>query len=219
MLRLPSLGARNVETVTPAEHMPSDEVDRNRAENWDVLALLLSGAPSDQTLGLLAEVAGDETALGRAWRGLAQAAGDTDAASAAREFFDLFIGVGRGELLPYASFYITGFLNERPLAELRGDLARLGIARQSGDHDPEDRIALLCAIMAAYARGDLGHGPGPSQGEFFARHLAPWAAAFFEDLANAPAARFYAALARVGREFIAIETQGFALAAQERAIA
>lgn len=189
-----------------------DEQDRSRAENYDALALLLSAAPTAEVLENLASVSGDATPLGQAWAELAQAAADSRADRVEREFFELFIGVGRGELLPYASFYITGFLNERPLAELRGDLTRLQIRRQSGDHEPEDRIALICAVMAAYARREFdGLTDAPSEAEFFARHLAPWGGMFFADLAVAPAARFYAALARVGVQFIAIEQQAFAL--------
>lgn len=222
--------------MTIAAQMPQDALDQSRAENWDVLALLLSAPPGPEVLALLAGLdaqpgAGDPARhgpLAEAWRALAQAAARSDAETVAREYFALFVGVGRGELLPYASFYLTGFLNERPLAELRADLARLGIARQPGDHDPEDRIALLCAVMAAYARGDFAAGvagsagsagDAPDQARFFARHLAPWAGLFFDDLAQAPAARFYAALAQVGRAFIAIENKAFALDAQEKTIA
>lgn len=197
-------------------------LDLNRAENYDVLAMLLASAPSAEVLALLSQVQGDETPLGRAWTALAAAAAQTTAEDVAREYFVLFTGVGRGELLPYASFYITGFLHERPLAELRGDLARLGIARQDGDHEPEDRIALLCNVMAAYASGALVPPAGtdaPDQAAFFARHLAPWAETFFEDLDQAPAARFYRAVAEIGRRFIANEHQTFALAAEANSAA
>lgn len=205
--------------MTPSRPLQRDDLDHNRAENYATLALLLGEAPSAEALALLAGLTGDGSDLGQAWTALAAAAAGADPAGVAREFFTLFVGVGRGELLPYASFYITGFLHERPLAELRGDLARLGIARQQGDHEPEDRLALICAVMAAYARGDLpgaGAAPdAPDEAAFFARHLAPWAGAFFEDLDHAPAARFYRAVARVGRAFITTEQQAFALAAQD----
>lgn len=194
--------------------------DLSRAENYDALALLLSAAPSAQVLQAMARVSGDDTALGRAWAALAQVAGSSDPAAVEREYFNLFIGVGRGELLPYASFYLTGFLNERPLAALRGDLTRLGIARQPDDHEPEDRIALICAVMAAYARGEFSTLPdAPTEIEFFSRHLGSWAGLFFQDLAGAPAGRFYTALAGVGTTFITIEQQAFALDAQGHAVA
>lgn len=192
----------------------SEETDLGRAENYDVLALLLARAPSAAVLDLLARIDVDlTTPLGRAWGKLAQAALMATPEALAREHFVLFTGVGRGELLPFASFYITGFLHERPLAELRSDLARLGIARQDGDHDPEDRIALILSVMASFARGDIS-APGLGQAEFYARHLAPWAALFFDDLDQAPAAQFYRHVAAVGRAFIDTENQAFSLDVQ-----
>lgn len=192
----------------------SEETDLSRAENYDVLALLLAQAPSAEVLDLLAGIDVDlSTTLGRAWGALAKAAASATPEALSREHFTLFTGVGRGELLPFASFYITGFLHERPLAELRSDLARLGIARQDGDHDPEDRIALILSVMASFARGDFS-GQGLGQAEFYARHLGPWAALFFEDLDQAPAAQFYRHVATVGRAFIDTENQAFALDVQ-----
>ncbi len=207
-------GPLSTETETPT----GDEFDQRRAENYQVLSLLLASPPSSEVLALLSGLTGDTSKLGQAWNELARAAAETDPTAVEREFFNLFVGVGRGELLPYASFYITGFLHERPLAELRGDLALLGIARKPDDHEPEDRIALICAVMASYARGELpGTTEGPGEAEFFARHLAPWAGLFFDDLDVAPAAGFYRAVAGVGREFMLTEQQTFALAAQEKA--
>lgn len=208
--------------MNAGQQTPRDDFDQNRAENYNVLAMLLASPPSGSVLSLLAGLEGDDSALGQAWTALAAAAATADPAEVAREYFVLFTGVGRGELLPFASFYLTGFLHERPLAELRGDLARLGIARAAGDHEPEDRIALLCSVMAAFARGEVTPSPeteAPDEAAFFARHLAPWAETFFEDLDQAPAARFYRAVAEVGRRFIANEHQTFALAAEANAVA
>ena len=119
----------------------------------------------------------------------------------------LLIGVGRGELLPYTSFYLTGFLNERPLADLRADLARLGIERSHGRHEPEDHIALLFEVMADMAHGEIAG----DQVAFFDRHIGPWAARFFDDLAVAPSAKFYRPLAEIGRLFMDIEARAFSL--------
>ncbi|MDW8443308.1 MAG: DUF3306 domain-containing protein [Acetobacteraceae bacterium] len=129
-----------------------------------------------------------------------------------REFFDLFIGVGRGELLPYASYYLTGFLHERPLARLRGDLARLGVARAEGVAEPEDHIATLCEVMAGLIDGTFP-APAGEDGRFFERHLRPWAERFFADLEGAKAARFYRAVGTLGGRFVAIETEALALPA------
>lgn len=194
------IAARNPEFAPAAE-------DILRAEHYGFLARLLAAAPSADLLADIAAVKGDDTALGQAYGALARSAAATRPEAAEKEFFELFIGVGRGELLPFTSFYLTGFLNERPLAELRADLARLGVARAEGRHEPEDHIALLFEVMAGMARGDVAG----DQAAFFDRHIAPWAAQFFDDLAIAPSARFYRALARVGRLFMDIEARAFAL--------
>lgn len=188
-----------------------------RAQQWSLLASLLAAPPDREKLDVLAGLAGDDTALGQAYRVLAETAATADADDVAREFFELFVGVGRGELLPYASFYITGFLNERPLADLRRDLQMMGIARAEGRFEPEDHIASLAEVMAGLAAGEfdasvLGCGAAGEAG-FFARHVQPWAAQFFDDLAVAPSAGFYRSLAEVGRIFMDIEIRAFALEA------
>lgn len=187
-----------------------------RAQQWRFLARVLVAAPDAGMLTAMTHLSGDATPLGRAFTALADAARQTDSSAVKQEFFDLFIGVGRGELLPYGSFYLTGFLNERPLADLRRDLAAMGIEREAGRHEPEDHIASLCDVMAGLAEGQfdaaaLGCG-GSGEAGFFARHLEPWAAMFFDDLSVSPSARFYRAVADVGRAFTAIEARAFALA-------
>jgi TorA maturation chaperone TorD len=203
------------------ESVPATLADESalRAHHWNLLSRLLSGPPDAALLQGLSDLDGDGTDLGRAYARLAAAAASTTEAEAAREFFDLFVGVGRGELLPYASFYLTGFLNERPLADLRRDLARMGVERAAGRFEPEDHIASLCEIMAGLARGDfdaavLGCGSAGEAG-FFARHVGPWIEMAFEDMGAAPSARFYRAVAEVGRVFAGIETRAFALGRAE----
>jgi TorA maturation chaperone TorD len=171
----------------------------------------LARAPAASDLTLLAGLQGDSTALGQAYGALARQAAQTDPAAVEREYFEVFIGVGRGELLPYASFYQTGFLNERPLAALRADLAALGVTRAAGHHDPEDHIAFIFEVMANLADGSLAPQGQVTEAAVFDRHLAPWAAQFFDDLAIAPSARFYRPLAEVGRLWIDIEARAFAL--------
>ncbi|MRH21971.1 molecular chaperone TorD [Rhodovulum strictum] len=172
---------------------------------------MLAGPPSEALLRLVAGLSGDATPLGQAYDALARAAAQTDAGAVEREYFTLFIGVGRGELLPHASFYMTGFLNERPLAELRADLARLGVARAADRHEPEDHIAFVFEVMADMAAGKLP-AVMAAQAAFFGRHIAPWAGQFFDDLAIAPGAAFYRPLAEIGRLIVDIETRAFALA-------
>lgn len=201
-----------METSQPGDRRASDAENAARGDLYRFVAALLSSAPSQEMLAGTAALSGDQTALGQAITSLAQTARDSDAATVEREFFQIFIGVGRGELLPYASFYQTGFLNERPLAEVRADLARLGIARAEGRFEPEDHIALLFEVMADLATGTVPADPAV-QAKFFARHIEPWAAQFFDDLAIAPSANFYRAVAEVGRLLVDIEARAFSLAA------
>lgn len=187
-----------------------------RADHWRFLASVLAAPPSEDMLAAIAALSGDDTPLGQAYRALAAAADTADRAAVEREYFELFVGVGRGELLPYGSFYITGFLNERPLADLRRDLAVMGVARADGRHEPEDHVASLSEIMAGLASGAfsadvLGCGAAGEAG-FFARHLQPWVPNFFDDLAVAPSADFYRHVAEIGRLFMQIEIRAFELA-------
>jgi TorA maturation chaperone TorD len=189
-----------------------DEVEAARAREYALLAVLLARAPDAALLARLAKLRGDETTLGVAHAGLAEAARGAQAESVAREFLDLFIGVGRGELLPYGSYYLTGFLNERPLARLRDDLAVLGIERAEGQCEPEDHAAILCEIMAGLIGGVLPAAPEAQQ-QIFEKHLAPWIGRFFTDLERAAAANFYRRVGAIGRLFIDIEATAFALPA------
>lgn len=184
------------------------EMDALRAQEYLLLAALLRRPATAEFLAQIEGITGDASPLGIAHIRLAEAATRTDERAAGREFFNLFIGVGRGELLPYASFYLTGFLNERPLGRVREDLAKLGIERAEGNHDPEDHVATLLETMAGLASGEIEATPGAQQA-FFERHLKPWVARFFADLAVAPTASFYTAVAAVGGTFIAIETEAF----------
>src|SRR5579872_6491061 len=152
-----------------------DPIDAARAREYALLAALLSAAPSKTLLGELSKLSGDETPLGRAHLRLAETAANAVAAKVEREFFDLFVGLGRGELLPYASYYLTGFLNERPLSRLRSDLAVLGIERVEKNPEPEDHAATLCEIMSGFAAGRFPASDA-AQRAFFERHLSPWMA-------------------------------------------
>jgi TorA maturation chaperone TorD len=187
-----------------------DEVDLARAQEYSLLSALLVRSPDAQMLGRLAGLRGDTSPLGLAHTALGEAAARTDAASAAREHFSLFVGLGRGELLPYASYYLTGFLHGRPLASLRQALQRIGVERLDEQTEPEDHAAILLEIMAGLAGGAIP-APAGTDREIFDDYLAPWIARFFSDLEQAASANFYASVGTVGRTFIEIETQGFLL--------
>jgi TorA maturation chaperone TorD len=202
------------ETLRPdlyaEENAAPDEVDAARAREYALLARLLTAAPDAGLLARLAKLGGDATPLGTAHRALADAAAGAEAEAVAREHFDLFVGVGRGELVPYGSFYLTGFLHERPLARLRADLINLGIERAEDKCEPEDHAGTLCEIMAGLIGGPF-RASAETQKRVFDKHLAPWIGQFFVDLEGAEAASFYAPLGTVGRIFIDIEKQAFAL--------
>ena len=185
-----------------------DDVDVARAQEYALLSALLLRAPDAKLLANLATLRGDASPLGLAHGALAEAAAGARAESVEREYFNLFIGLGRGELLPYGSYYLTGFLQERPLARLRDDLNQIGIARAEGVVEPEDHAGILCEIMAGLAGGQL---PAPKDSDrlIFDRHLRPWIAHFFADLEKAEAAEFYRCVGRVGRVFMEIETEAF----------
>lgn len=187
-----------------------DEVDAARAQEYALLSALLARAPDAALLKRLGVLQGDASPLGVAHITLAEAASQATVERVEREFFDLFIGMGRGELMPYGSYYLTGFLNERPLARLREDLGLLGIERTEGNAEPEDHAATLCEIMAGLASGRFGVAAGSDQ-QIFEKHLAPWMGRFFADLERAEAARFYRAVGTIGRLLMDIETEAFAL--------
>ncbi len=192
--------------------------ERSRADLYGLLASLLATPPDAGTLALVAGLEGGDSKLGAAVGRLATEAAGAKPESVEREFHDLFIGLGRGELLPYASYYLTGFLHEKPLAVLRNDLAELGIRRADSVHEPEDHIASLCEAMRWLILGE--HVPGKDGGRgrpagveeqktFHDRHLAPWAGHFFADLEAAQGAAFYAPVGELGRQFLAIEEEAF----------
>ena len=193
-----------------------DEVDSARSDEYALLASLLLRAPDAEILTRLSGLQGAPTPLGLAHIALGQAAAAASADAVKREYSELFIGVGRGELLPYASYYLTGFLNERPLARLRGDMNRLGLERAEGHGDPEDHLGTLCEIMSGFAGGHF-EVSADDEAAFFTRHIAPWAGRFFTDLEKAKAASFYRAVGAVGRIFLDIEAEGVAMETRQSA--
>jgi TorA maturation chaperone TorD len=193
----------------PATSPEIAEEDLARAQEYLLLGSLLRQAPTAVLLTEISRIKGDASELGLLHMSMAEAAEDTTADAESNEFFRLFVGVGRGELLPYGSYYQTGFLHERPLARVREDLKRLGVERQDGLYEPEDHLGILFDVMAGLASGQLGDVA--EQKAFFTRHIEPWANALFADLEICASTYFYKAVARVGSAFMSIETQGFAL--------
>lgn len=181
---------------------PDDQV---RAHTYSLLGSLLAASPGRDLLALLAGVEPASSASGdfaSAWRQLAIAAARADAGEVAQEYQDLFIGVGRGEVIPYGSWYMTGFLMDKPLALLRADLQALGFERQPEVKEPEDHAGALCETMAML----VAEGRALDvQRRFFHGHMSPWMKAFFRDLGDARAAAFYRAVAQFGGQFLEFE--------------
>lgn len=190
------------------------EEDRLRADLYNYLGLMLSGPPDQMLLDQTQSLTGDDSDLGQGISTLAKMAKITKPRTVESEYNKLFIGVGRGELLPYASYYLTGFLNEKPLAKLRTDMTVRGMTRADNVFEPEDNIASLMEMMGALIVGRFGAPASlDDQKTFYNTHIAPWAGHFFSDLEAAKNSVFYASVGTVGRVFIEIETEGFRMSA------
>ena len=184
-----------------------------RARFYGLLAHLLAGPPGPDILENLTLLEGDDTEMGRALIDLATAAAAIAPEQAEAEFSALFIGLSEGELIPYGSYYLTGFLYEKPLADLRSDLDSLGIARSEDVSEPEDHIASLCEVMHGLIVGAFG-APADidTQHKFFDAHVNSWAPRFFKDLETAEQAVLYRPIGTIGRTFMAIEREAFSMA-------
>lgn len=183
------------------------EQEQWRAQVYALLATLLSAPPEQALLDNISQlqVTEPDTPLGQAWQQLKQVAADADTATVSQEYHALFIGLTQGELVPYGSYYQTGFLHEEPLAELRQDLGLLGLERQQDKKEPEDHMAAELDVMRLIltAQGT----PVVDATTFFSRHISPWAQQFFHDLAEAGSANFYRGVAELGQAFINSESQ------------
>jgi TorA maturation chaperone TorD len=189
-----------------------DEIDHARAQEYALLATLLSRNPDSRLIARLAGLRGDASPIGIAHTALGEAAGRVNQEDVAQEYFALFAGLGQGQLLPYSSHYLTGSLYGRPLARVRETLQRLGIEKAPGRSEPEDHAATLCEVMAGLVGGSIA-APAGADRAFFEEHLLPWIGRFFVDLERAEAADFYPYVGSLGRAFIDVEAQAFALPA------
>ncbi|MEJ2620723.1 MAG: molecular chaperone TorD family protein [Candidatus Thiodiazotropha sp.] len=193
------------EAAYPTEQGCLDEEQQCRVGAYGMLAQLLRNPPDHQVLSQVSAFAElssevDELALSMSMLGLSAAS--SNGAAVDDEFHNLFIGMGRGELVSYGSWYQTGFLMERPLARLRDDLVRLGLQRQPGVAEPEDHVAALCEVMAILIQESQSF---QQQAEFFETHMAGWLDRFFTDLSEAKSAIFYKAVGRFGVAYVALE--------------
>jgi TorA maturation chaperone TorD len=187
-----------------------DPVDEARAQEYELIGALIWRAPTASMMSAISQLRGDASDLGISHFALAEQARAAAPEEMRDEFFRLFIGVGKAEILPYASYYLTGFLNEKPLAAVREDMGRLGLAKAERAGEPEDHIAVLFDVMAALVRGEVGVDDLDAE-SFFKRHIRPWALRFFADLEVSQSATLYKTVGRIGRLFIEIEDEAFGL--------
>jgi TorA maturation chaperone TorD len=187
-----------------------------RAEVYGLLAALYYAPPSAELMAQLRVAVTEAPAAGgfleEPWRALVASARTLDDQTVADEYDALFGGMGKPEIYLFGSHYLSGFLNEKPLAQLRGDLATLGLGRDERMPETEDHIAYLCEVMRYLIAGDdVAVANLSQQRQFFTTHLQPWVGSMCEALAAHPKARFYAALAAFTQAFASVETQGFDL--------
>lgn len=186
------------------------EEDQIRANTYRLLGTLMARPPTRHVIDLLRQVEVDEkeqdSAMAAAWKTLSVAAERATVEGLDDEYHVLFVGIGRGEVVPYSSWYLTGFMMERPLAQLRHDLKRFGLERVEEVKEPEDHAGALCETMSLLIGGPAGVSPH-AQKAFFNDHIAPWMGKFFEDLQSAEAANFYSAVGALGEQFIEVDKQ------------
>jgi len=200
----------------PPSHALDEELAR--AEMYGLLAQLFYQPPTPELLAQLQVAVTDAPDAGgfleEPWRELVAAARATDAMNIGNEFNSLFGGVGKPEVYLFGSHYLSGFLNEKPLVQLRNDLSALGLARQEQMPETEDHVAYLFEVMRYLIAGDdMAVCNLTRQAEFFARHVQPWLSSLCQMLAAHPRARFYGHVAHLAEAFVSIESQAFDLLA------
>ena len=202
-------------TSTPISE-PGSALDEElaRAELYGLMSALYYAPPGADLLGQLRLAATEAPATGalleEPWRALVGVAREMTQQAIDGEYSRLFGGIGKPEVYLYGSHFLSGFLNEKPLAKLRSDLLELELARSEDMSETEDHIAYLCEVMRYLIAADAqAEHQLKRQQQFFSRHLRPWVGLLCDAIQAHPAARFYAALALLTRHFMDVEAQGF----------
>jgi TorA maturation chaperone TorD len=204
------MGRYNLNSLESNQIALIDEEDQLRADMYSFLASLLRAEPSADLVKQLILLKSDNTPIGNAIKVLAKLASSLDLHEIRDEYVKIFIGVGRGEILPFASYYLTGFLKDKPLAKLRNDMKEIGIEMSADVKEPEDHIASLFDIMSGVILGKFDRKFSiTEQRDFFNKHLAPWVELLMRDIEASKIAVFYAPVGTLGREFIEIERSSF----------
>ena len=205
-----NMGRDNLNSLELNQIALIDEEDQLRADMYSFLASLLRSEPSTDLVKQLTLLKSDNTPIGNAIKILAKLASSLDLHEIRDEYVKIFIGVGRGEILPFASYYLTGFLKDKPLAKLRNDMKEIGIEMSADVKEPEDHIASLFDIMSGIILGKFDRKFSiTEQRDFFNKHLAPWVELLMRDIEASKIAVFYAPVGTLGREFIEIERSSF----------
>ena len=198
--------SRSKPDMVAPKHTAANEEDVLRAQLYHLLAHYLSGPPTNDDLAVASQLeAAPGTVLGDGVLALAAAARETTQEREADAYQRLFIGLGRGVFVPYGSYYLTGFLHEKPLARLRADMETLGIVRDEGVSEPEDHVASVLEMMAGLLSDRFGLVSKDAQRRFFEAHVGSWAGHFLRDLSLDKESEFYAALGSLGARFIEVE--------------
>lgn len=206
-----------MESARTVYEAPAPE-DRARADFYALIARLFAAAPDADLLAQLARAdempTASATGFAESWNALRDAAG-TYGETAALEYQDLFIGIGRPRVALYGSFYLSGFMMEKPLAALRTDLVQLGLERQSAVAETEDHFAAVCEVMRFLILevGIASHKREQREERFFLRHLKPWYGAAMAAVAQDEGAKFYRCAAGFARVFLDLEEQAFEIGA------
>ena len=189
-----------------------DNEDQLRADMYSFLASLLRAEPNSDLVKQLTNLESDDSPIGKSIKTLSKLASSLDLPTIRDEYVRIFIGVGRGEILPFASYYLTGFLKDKPLAKLRNDMKEIGIELDENVKEPEDHVASLFDMMSGLILGKFNKKFSiGEQKDFFNKHLNPWVDLLMRDIESSKIAVFYSPVGTIGREFIEIERSSFSM--------
>jgi TorA maturation chaperone TorD len=191
-----------------------DSEELARAELYGLLARLWLAPPDAELMQQFAVAVTQAPEAGalleEPWMQLVAALRATTVDEAAAEHEALFHGVGKPEVFAYGSYYLSGFLNERPLAALRTDLQALGLTRDPLRAETEDHVSYVLEVMRYLIAGDDAAVCNlEQQRRFFRAHVQPWVEDLCAATAAHPRARTWRALADFTRSFVQVEAQAF----------
>lgn len=199
----------NATSLDPTEIVPQQE-EAARAEMYGLLAMLFFNPPKTPLLEAIASSVSQGGLLEEAWTNLADACRSMNESEIADEYHRLFIGVSKPDVMLYGSFYQSGFLMEKPLAELRADLSVLGLVRSEKIEESEDHVASLFEVMRILILSSESERVSLlKQKQFYAAHIQPWIALLCDAIEHHPHANFYKSAANLTRQFIDVENQAF----------